>query len=296
VSAVQVDDPLGTVLEEWAGALTAARRQSPFHFAPGGRWSRLAFTNRYVRRQSGAMLRSASLRIALNPADTEAAVSRERLQTFRESLEPAPSRWIIVAVLIAIGLLVQLVVALAAHVGFGNQLSSLSDVFGKSATGDPSSILKLGSRLLTGRPVDRLIFLMASSLVSYLVLRGPARGFEQAQRLVSVSEATGLRGEALGLSRTPDFPFDLAVKALLAIALVGYGAIAVAYQASLGFYDIGPEIYFNAAIGLLGVVRLAWIGVKWHRTDYGLASFLGVSALVVVIVISAMISATSGFL
>jgi hypothetical protein len=228
-----------------------------------------------------------SLRIALDPADTEAAASRERLQTFRETLDPAPSRWITVAVVILIGLLSQLVLAFAADRGFGDQLSSLSDVFRKSASGDPGSILELGNRLLTGRPVDRLVFLTTAGL---------ARGYEQAQRLVSVSDATALRDEALGLSRTPDFPFDLAVKALLAIGLLSYGAIAVAYQTSLGFDYIGREMYFNAAIGLLGLVRLAWIGVKWNRTEYGLTSFLGASALVAVILVSAEISATSEFM
>jgi hypothetical protein len=293
VSAAQVDDALVTLLKEWAQALAAARRESLIRFAPGGRWSTLAFTNRHLRRQSDALLRSLSLRIALDPADTEAAASRERLQSFRESLAPGPSRWIIVAVVILIGLLVQLVVTSAARHGFGDEFSSLSDVFGKSATGDPSSIVELGGKLLIGRSVDRLVFLTAASLVGYLVLRGPARGFEQAQRLLAAAGANALRSETLGLSRTSDFPFDLAVKALLAIGLLGWGALTVvAYQTSIGFHGYtGSAVYVGAAIGLLGLVRLAQIGVKWTRTRYGLMPFLGACVFVAVILLSAEISA-----
>ena len=48
---------------------------------------------------------------------------------------------------------------------------------------------------------------------------------------------------------------DLAVKALLAIALFSWGAIAFVYQSSLGFHGIGNGMYWQWAIGLIGIQR-----------------------------------------
>ncbi len=290
-SAAQITDGDGLltrVLEEWSQALASVRERRASFSLPGERWARRTFVNRHLRGQSDTLLQSLNLRLALDPVDSDASARRERVLRFRDALEPPPSRWIIVALTVVIAFLAQLVITVVGNVGFA---AFDSDLFSKSAGGDPGSLVELGRKMFTGRAIDRLAILAAPSLAAYLVLRGVARGYSQAHQLVAPSENTAEIGTALGLRRTAEFPLDLGVKALLAIALFSWGAIAFVYQTSVGFDYIGNEMYWQWAIGLFGILRICWISAKWHRTGYSITPVLLAFAFMALVFVSAVVSA-----
>jgi hypothetical protein len=252
----------------------------------------LAFANRRIRGQTEALLRALNRRCALEPGDLQATADRQRLELFRDGLDPpTPRRFIVTAIVVTV-FLVQLVIATVASRGFGESLGALNDVLGKSTGGDPGSISELGAKLASARPNDLAVLVVIASIVSYLVFRGAARGYSRAQQLLPVTTRETRVRTSLGAAQVVDLPFDLAVRALLAIGAVSYGTVALSYQTSIGFDQrVGPEIYAAAGIGVIGLLDLGWLGYRWRRTGSSLMPFLGACALIAAICVGAELSA-----
>jgi hypothetical protein len=130
---------------------------------------------------------------------------------------------------------------------------------------DIGSIGKVLKSLLSTDVLSAALVFVAFAFAVYIVLRPVVCGFRAKRELLGASPSGDLYGlersvfKALGTRAPREFPFDLAILALMAV-----------FPITLGIYlihgaHLPVETYVAISLLWLALARLAWLGREWWR-------------------------------
>jgi hypothetical protein len=266
------------------------------------------WTRSRVRRRVEALERALAERVALGPASDRDTRDRDCVLRFKESLPAAPSRVLAIGGFVAIVVLAQAVVGLAATEFtnlFNEQHADLASSLGALGPNPDVSAASSVLRALGRAPLELLLaFVGGVALSTYIICRASVSGYRLSTLALGGTDGLGVPRRGADLTRAAqdadvmrlersvfadlgvraprEFPFDLAAKSLLAAVVI-----------CIGFYGLRSDLvgvedrkYWLPAV-LVGGVRLAWLARASFKRRFSVAwlavptSILVIAALLV---------------
>jgi Pentapeptide repeats (8 copies) len=260
------------LIERWCEAITLIETRSAARVLPGTRWGIRTFTVAHIRRSAEALAAALSLRFALHEGTEQDRRDHEDLERLIAGLPRTSFAWLLAALFVVVVGLSQLTLeavdwALSSVNADVAPVTNFSDDLAKIADAEPASVVEVLTTVRQADPRDLTFLVLAVSLTLYVLLRGPAAGSALAHRALNDANEVECRVFAqLRVSRPREFPFDLAIKALILIGpavIALFGVITVVTGSAAAGGPVGTIAL--VALVLAIALRSSWLMLQGHR-------------------------------
>jgi hypothetical protein len=277
------------------------RHGGRLHYLPRPRWLLRYFVVRHVDRMLASLSRRYSMRAALGWAADAEQQDREAVREFQQSLPPTRQNTYFVLLIAAVVVLFRPIINIGVPVAryvtkaaiggsvLHQQVLDTIEKVGAALTANFTSVNQALNALLGGGLLHFSLVTVGVALSLYVVLRPFVPAFRLKRMLFnlapehegqhrsavaqwSVSQATGIYEherrvlEEFGGRPPREFPFDLAVSALVMLLPVAWGSVWI------GLGVIGPRLWdrvaffsTGACVLIAALIRLAWLYRTWQR-------------------------------